>query len=379
MKVLLITDGMDIGGAETHVATLARGLQREGMETAVLSSGGRTADALRAEGIPQFEYPFFHRSLPSALGARRFLKQIATEGGFDILHAHARYPASLLRGCGKWKNRPKCVVTAHAAFSASPLLRAVSYWGERTVAVSEDLRAHLSDCFGVPAEVITVIPNGIDLDRFYPPERAATPPARCVLFASRLDADCSLGASLLCDLAPSLSEKYPDLQITLAGGGEMLPHFFGRAEAINRGRAFPLVRTVGSVSDMPALLRQNRIFVGVSRAAMEAAACGCAVLLVGNEGADGLLTPENPAPALSNFCGRGAPLPSAEWLYGELDALLGNDAHLRTSALAARTWIAQEFDSTHTLRQMLALYRRIVPQQSCNPPRQTGEFCHDEP
>lgn len=360
MKPLLITDGMDIGGAQTHIATLARGLKKRGLGVAVLSAGGREAEALRADGIEQYTIPFFNRSPVDVLRARRAIRRIAREGAFDVLHAHARYPASLLRGCERWDGNPQCVVTAHAAFSVSPFLRTLCYWGTHTVAVSEDLRARLFDCFNVPAEAITVIPNGIDRTRFYPPEKDALPSLRRVLFASRLDEDCSLGAELLCNVAPALAEKYPDLQITIAGGGTLLPYFFDRAAQINRGRSTPLLRTVGSVSDMPSLLRANRVFVGVSRAAMEAAACGCAVILLGNEGSEGLLTPEDPTPALSNFCCRGAPMPTADRLFSELDALLASEPDLRVKALSGRKWIEEAFDAERTTEATVALYQKIL-------------------
>ena len=360
MKILLITDGMDIGGAQTHVATLARGLKKRKIGVAVLSAGGREAEALRADGIAQYTVPFFNRSPVEMLRARHTIRRIAKEGAFDILHAHARYPAGLLRGCEQWSGNPACVVTAHAAFSATPLLRALCYWGRHTVAVSEDLRARLCDRFGVAAEAITVIPNGIDRTRFYPPKKDDLPPLHRILFASRLDEDCSLGAELLCDIAPALADKYPDLQITLAGGGTLLPYFFERAAQINRARDTLLVRTVGSISDMPSLFRQSRVFVGVSRAAMEAAVCGCAVILLGNEGSAGLLTPENTVPALSNFCCRGAPMPTAHHLFSELDSLFSSESDLRVRALAGRRWIEEAFDAEDTTEKTVALYQKIL-------------------
>lgn len=362
MKILLLTDRMDVGGAETHVATLARGLQKEGIDVAVQSTGGRLADELRDEGIEQYALPPLRRSLWSLIRARSAIRRVAESGGFDLLHAHARLPALLLRGCEKWKGHPIPAVTAHAVFRSGILLERVCYWGRGTVAVSEDLRAHLCDQFGVPAETVTVIPNGIDCERFSPPDSPPSP--HSILFASRLDADCSLGAELLCDVAPALAEIYPDLQITLAGGGNVLPYFFGRAEQINRGRKEPLIRTLGSVSDMPSLLRKNRIFVGVSRAAMEAAACGCAVLLCGNEGYAGVLSPSNPAQACSNFCGRGAQTPSAELLLAELSRLLGQEELIDSLGRSARSWMLSHFDAERSVAQTCAFYRRLLFQRS---------------
>ena len=66
MKVLLLTDRMGRGGAETHVASLARALQKMHVEVAVASLGGSLADELEREGIPQIRQPF---STPQAVSS----------------------------------------------------------------------------------------------------------------------------------------------------------------------------------------------------------------------------------------------------------------------------------------------------------------------
>ena len=51
MKILMLTDRMEIGGAETHIAQLLRTLQAMGCEVALFSGGGRLADELEKEGM----------------------------------------------------------------------------------------------------------------------------------------------------------------------------------------------------------------------------------------------------------------------------------------------------------------------------------------
>ena len=57
MKILILTDRLDIGGAETHIAQLALELLKEGNEVAVASSGGKVADWLQALGISHYCMP----------------------------------------------------------------------------------------------------------------------------------------------------------------------------------------------------------------------------------------------------------------------------------------------------------------------------------
>ncbi len=361
MKVLLLTDRMDLGGAETHIFDLALGLSRMGVQVTVLSDGGRMAERLLAVGIPHIRCRLATRNPLRWPLLRRRLGRILREGDYDILHAHARIPALLLRGFSRMG--VGVVVTAHAAFRPFPLSRMLSYWGEKTIAVSEDLRMHLIRFHSVPPERIRVISNGIELSRFSPEGREAGEGTR-ILFASRLDRDCSLGAELLCRITPQLLDRLPSLSVTIAGGGNDLSRIRDLASHCNRAlRAAGIDREVitvpGAVADMPTLLRRHDIFIGVSRAAMEAAACGCAVLLCGNEGYFGLLTPQNLSVAVtSNLCARECPLPQAERLLADLSTLAADPVACQALGMALSRAVASDFDAERMCRETLALYHR---------------------
>ena len=51
LKILLLTDILDVGGAETHILTLASGLAALGHSVTVVSSGGRLEKAVRHKKI----------------------------------------------------------------------------------------------------------------------------------------------------------------------------------------------------------------------------------------------------------------------------------------------------------------------------------------
>ena len=120
------------------------------------------------------------------------------------------------------------------------------------------------------------------------------------------------------------------------------------------------MEVTGHVEDMPSLYRRHAIFVGVSRAAMEASLCGCVVILCGNEGMSGILTPQNPIPSLSNFCCRGDQKPTRQSLGELLIALLSNGAMRKYTAMAGERWIRSEFGSETAVERTLAVYRRAL-------------------
>lgn len=72
-----------------------------------------------------------------------------------MVHAHARIPAFLCGSLHATMHFP-FVTTAHWVFETRGMLRYLTNWGQRTVAVSEDIKAYLMREYGVPEEHITV-------------------------------------------------------------------------------------------------------------------------------------------------------------------------------------------------------------------------------
>ncbi|MBQ8309573.1 MAG: glycosyltransferase [Clostridia bacterium] len=363
MKILLLTDRLETGGAETHIAQLATGLRRMGVDITLLSSGGNTADMLEAQGFRHIRFPIHTHNPLRWLLLRRDLIRLQRREKFDILHAHARIPALLLRG---FSHRDCAVaVTVHARFSITPLLRRMCYWGERTVAVSEDLRTYVTHEYRVPAERVRVIPNGIDCTCFCPNAPRSVfpqePRTLRILFASRLDRDCSLGAELLLRIAPSLLRRFPDVRIGIAGGGSDFSRIATLAAETNRIIGTDAVTLYGQVKDMASLLREQDIFIGVSRAAMEASACGCAVILCGNEGYLGVLNGDTMRQAaLSNFCCRDAHAADIYCLQNDLVFLLSRPDLRAQYAADARAELLTRFGAERMCRETLMLYHRML-------------------
>ena len=231
MKILILTDRLGIGGAETHIAHLAQALLECGEEVLVASAGGVTAKRLQEIGIPQITLPLATHSPLKWLLLRRRLRALIVKEKFDVVHAHARVPALLI--CGMRRLGCAEIVTVHAKFRPGFLRHLLSRWGEKSIAISEDLRIYLHNVYGIPVQRIAVIPNGIDLSHFVPSGKKEASDTIRILFASRLDKDCSKGAELLCEIAPALAKHFPNIRITIVGGGNQMPKIAERAEKIN--------------------------------------------------------------------------------------------------------------------------------------------------
>lgn len=374
MKILMPTMSMDIGGAETHVLELSRALVRAGCAVTVVSCGGALLPALEEAGVEHVTLPL-NTKRPAALLKSYFgLRRIIKTGDYDIVHAHARIPAFL---CGLLHRQMgfRFVTSAHAHFRVNPWLRTASDWGERTVTISDDLKQYLIDEYGVPADNIYTTINGIDMARFAPsaataPGTAALvaqlglcPGSRRIVFVSRMDTDCSMVAEQLIEILPALREAAGDVELILVGGGSDFGRISALAEAANTVAGIRAIHLPGRRTDIECCLALGDIFVGVSRATLEAMAVGRPVVVAGNEGWLGTLTEENlPAAMDTNFCCRGFDLPRPQWLLRDLTALLSASPQaLAEMGARNREIIRRHYSADRMAADCLAVYRSLTP------------------
>lgn len=161
-KLLLAVPRLNIGGAETYVATLAEQLRQRGYEVVLASGGGVLAQALRRQGIR-------HYFVPMRWGARLAglrLALILRAEGIELLHANSSAAAEVAYHACRHTGIP-WIMTAH-----SLLLRDVRYacfrHAARIICVSEFLRAaEIEQGMFDPARLVTIC-NGIDVTRFAP-------------------------------------------------------------------------------------------------------------------------------------------------------------------------------------------------------------------
>ena len=188
MKALILIDSLEMGGAETHVEVLAYHLSQLGCDVTVASSGGSIAKRLREKGIrhiflPTFNLPIASPSIPQSkcdktpsdkdIGihcsdllsfpvAREVLKNIILFERPDVVHAHTRKTASLARSVCKMSGIP-LVTTAHAMFSMRGAKRILSFWGDGTIAISEDVKEHIAQRSFFKPKTIKIIRNGVSI------------------------------------------------------------------------------------------------------------------------------------------------------------------------------------------------------------------------
>ena len=170
MKILILIDSLEQGGAETHVELLCSHLQKLGVDVFVASAGGAVAKRMKRAGIKQIYLPpydvHWQKERESALSpivsfgvSCNVLKRIVRRERPDIVHAHTRKTALLAHIICKREKIP-LITTAHAMFSMIAPLNFLP-WGDGTIAVSEDIRDHIITKSLFPPTNIKIINNGV--------------------------------------------------------------------------------------------------------------------------------------------------------------------------------------------------------------------------
>jgi len=288
-------------GMEVMVANLTRGLARRGYDVGVtcLEADGPIADELRADG--------FRVAVVRSPGFRGVLRPVRLEAWLrhvrpDVVHAHSGGWLKAARAARRAGVRT-VVHTVHGLLEREPwhgvpLKRWAARFTDRVVPVSEPLREYLLRIVRLPAAMITLVPNGVDLDAFRPGQRRSawradlgiSPEALVIGNVARLDG-VKNHADLLNGFA-MMRPRAPEAVLAIAGDGPLRRDLEARAAALGVAQH---VRFLGQTRDIAALYREFDLFVlsssaeGTSLSVLEAMASGVCVVATAVGGTPALL------------------------------------------------------------------------------------------
>ncbi|MFE2294623.1 glycosyltransferase [Streptomyces sp. NPDC059452] len=298
MRALHVITGLGVGGAEQQLRLLLRHLPVE-CDVVTLTNPGAVADGLRADGVRVIHLGMRGNRDLSAVGR---LARLIRDGRYDLVHTHLYRACVYGRIAARLAGVRAAVATEHslgrAEIEGRPLTRGIralylstERLGSATIAVSSTVAGRLRD-WGVPADRIRLVPNGIDADRYrFDPDRRLA--VRAAL-AIPDDAFVVGGVGRLVpgkrfDVAVRAVAALPGARLLLAGDGPEAPALRALAARLGAADRITLLGGCGAggsgpVPGVPALLSAVDTFVSTSReesfglAAVEALAAGLPVL-----------------------------------------------------------------------------------------------------
>ena len=331
MNILMALMQLDIGGAETHVVELSKELKRRGHNIFVVSRGGVYESELKDAGIKHFEAPLHSKKPGDVIKSQNIMKKIIEDEKIDLVHSHTRISSFILGRLHKKMKFP-FVTTAHWIFTTKFGLKYITDWGQKTLAVSEDIKEYLMKNYKTPAEDITVTVNGIDTEKFsagtdkspVTKEFGIKEEDNLVVYVSRMDETRSLVAHQLIESIVRLDKIVENLKCIIVGDGDDFEKVKAEAIDANKKLGRDAIVLTGARTDVDKLIAPAKLFVGVSRAALEAMASEKPTIIAGNEGYVGLFDEDKLSVCLeTNFCLRGCEASTTDLLAQDIGAFFG--------------------------------------------------------
>jgi glycosyltransferase involved in cell wall biosynthesis len=235
-KILQVIGGGEFGGAERHLLTLMRLLDRELFSPVLLClCEGPFAEQCRAEGIETHEIIMRHKL---DLATVKPIRQLIESEGIDLVHTHG-VRANLVARTASRQAAVPVVTTFHSMLRYDYQSR----WEAYTARILTLLTNGKTDCFiavsraikedlirmGVPEAKITVIYNGLDQARLsasspnpdIKEQLQIDPGKRVLAVVGRLHS--VKGQSYFLEAAQLLLPRFPDLLFLLIGEGPDRP------------------------------------------------------------------------------------------------------------------------------------------------------------
>lgn len=169
--VLQVLPSLVTGGVERGTVEIAQALAAAGWQAVVASSGGPLVREIERAGARHVTLPLASKN-PLVMRANiGRLAEAIERFTIDIVHARSRAPAWSALWAARRTGR-HFVTTFHNAYGAGSRLKhiynSVMAKGERVIAISEFVGAHVAEVYGVTPDRLRVVPRGVDFTRFAP-------------------------------------------------------------------------------------------------------------------------------------------------------------------------------------------------------------------
>lgn len=295
LRIALISDYFypNKGGVETHIQTVGEELIKMGHKVIVITHEYKGYKGLVMLGILPVYYldiPIItmNTTFPTIFTNLTVLKAIFDKHKINIVHGHQSLSNLALEGVFHASHlNIKTVFTDHSVFELSKGERVLVNnlttfvckhldWG---VCVSNVSKINTHIRIGIPLERISIIPNGIIPEKFYPIKKELGSKIK-VIYMSRLTF--RKGVNLLADALPLIC-KDKNFEVLIVGNGPMKSDL---EQVIDENDLNDQVKFLKEVDyqEVPNILRSGNIFLNTSLtetfclANLEAAACGLIVV-----------------------------------------------------------------------------------------------------
>lgn len=166
MRIVQVIPELNEGGVERGVVELNREFVKKGIESFVISAGGKLENQINLDGGNHIKFDVCSKNIFTVFRRVKGLKKILKEIKPDIIHVRSRVPAWLVYFANKSLNI-KVVSTVHG-FNSVGFYSSIMQKADAVICVSNSIKEYIQKHYQTSENKITVIPRGIDLELFNP-------------------------------------------------------------------------------------------------------------------------------------------------------------------------------------------------------------------
>ena len=363
MNILLLANHLNVGGITSYIYSLACGLKAKGHSVYVAASTGDALPKFIDKGIVFIPLPLRTKSEISPkvwVSLTKLMPQVK-ERKIDIIHANTRVTQVLACFLQKLCGAP-FVSTCHGFFKMRFSRRVFPCWGQKVIAISQQVKDHLVNDFRINEETIRIIHHGIDIDKYrvqsieYRAEAknklglASGPVVGIVARLSDVK-----GHIYLIEAMKKVLLDIPEAQLVIAGEGKMKDELVALSRRLGIGEKVFFIPTL---ADTLVVLSALDLFVlpslkeGLGLSLMEAMACAICVIGSNVGGIKTLIR--------DGYNGLLVEPKDVNGLYLAISGLLKDPARMKALSDNARNFITGNFSLEQMVSQTEGVYRECL-------------------
>ncbi len=162
MKIVQLLPELNEGGVERGVVEFNRELVKRGIESYVISSGGKLVGDIEVNGGVHIKFDVCSKNIWTTFKRVKKLKKIFDQINPDIIHARSRVPAWLSFYA---KGKTHFVTTVHGFYSVNKYSEIMTR-GERVICVSNPIKKYVLENYNTDENKLKVIHRGVDFEKF---------------------------------------------------------------------------------------------------------------------------------------------------------------------------------------------------------------------
>ena len=166
MRILQVIPELNEGGVERGVVELNREYVKLGIESYIISNGGKLVNQITKDGGNHLLFDVCSKNIFTSFSRVSKLKKLLIEIKPDIIHVRSRVPAWLVYFANKTLNI-KVVSTVHG-FNSVGFYSSIMQKADAVICVSNSIKEYIQKHYETSENKITVIARGIDLELFNP-------------------------------------------------------------------------------------------------------------------------------------------------------------------------------------------------------------------